>query len=221
MSEHKPRLLRMLLQPRALLSLVRDYVGAGRRPEEPIVDRAGLQRFLQTRASLVAQTSLYGYLRTRAGTRYPELFDDDPFAASINIAKWQVWLSCLSDLAVYAGGMLAQHSPMAMSRAEELVREAVDAILESTGVPPDAGPDFTAEAARLRNRLSACDWLAVPDDESAFSESPDALVRWAPVVDELKQYDAEIVRNSVRFRWQEIRRDLRRLLQPEALLAPA
>ena len=39
--------------------------------------------------------------------------------------------------------------------------------------------------------------------------------------DELKQYDAEIVRGSVRFRWQEVRRDLRRDLDAEAVLASA
>ena len=48
-----------------------------------------------------------------------------------------------------------------------------------------------------------------------------ALVEWAPIGDELKQYDAEIVRGSVRFRWQEVRRDLRRDLDAEAVLASA
>jgi hypothetical protein len=73
-------------------------------PPEPIATPEALARFLDTRASFIAQTSLYGYLRTRAGMRYPELFDDDPFVEGINIAKWHVWLDCLSDLAVYAGG---------------------------------------------------------------------------------------------------------------------
>lgn len=212
--------MHMLLEPRALLALVRDYVGGGRKREDPIVDRAGLRRFLDTRASFVAQTSLYGYLRTRAGTRYPELFDNDPFVASINIAKWQIWLACLSDLAVYVGGLLAQDAPAAAAHAGAMLAEEAGAILDATGIPPDAGPEFAAAALRVRERLSACDWLAVPDDEGAFAESPDALVRWAPVFDELKQLDESIVRNSIRFRWQEIRRDVRRLLRPGELLGP-
>ena len=53
----------------------------------PITNRDGLQRFLETRANFVAQASLYGYLRTRAGMRFPELFSDDVFVRSINIAK--------------------------------------------------------------------------------------------------------------------------------------
>jgi hypothetical protein len=55
-------------------------------------------------------------------------------------------------------------------------------------------------------------------DEAAFTESPAGLVRWAPVIDELKQLDEEIVRNSVRFRWQEVRRDFARHLDARAML---
>ena len=54
-----------------------DYVGIGKNKiNETIADRDSLAAFLGTRASHVAQTSLYGYLRTRAGTRFPELFEN-------------------------------------------------------------------------------------------------------------------------------------------------
>jgi hypothetical protein len=196
-----------------------DYLGAGPgRRTTPITGRKDLQRFLETRSSFVAQTSLYGYLRTRAGMRFPELFTDDAFVTSINIAKWQLWLACLADLSVYAGGLLSRtQAPPEQIRA--LVSGVVEAILEATGVPADAGEDFEAGARRLRARIALCDWASVPDDETAFSESPAALVRHAPIVDELKQLDEPIVRNSVRFRWQEVRRDLRRDLDAVAVLA--
>lgn len=205
-----------------LWAMLRDYLGIGRsRRREPIVDRAGLGRFLDTRAAFVAQTSLYGYVRTRAGQRYPELFDDEPFVAAMNIAKWQIWLACLSDLAVFAGGRLAAGDPALAPSAGRLVQAVVAQVLEGVAVPPDAGSDFLAGADAVRARLAACDWAAVGEAEAAFVESPPALVRWAPVVDDLKQVDEPIVLNSVRFRWQEVRRDLQALLDREALLAAA
>jgi hypothetical protein len=218
MGDKHPTVLQMLFRPRELLQLLRDYVGIGRKRQAPIVDPDGLAQFLQTRASFIAQTSLYGYLRTRAGTRYPELFDNDPFVAGINIAKWQVWLACLSDLAVYSGGMLAREPGASVQRVDALIRSLVDRILKDTGIPADAGPDFVAYRQVVCERLAACDWATVPDGEDAFTESPDAVVRWAPVVDTFKQLDEAIVKNSVRFRWQEVRRDLRQYLVPEALL---
>ena len=183
-----------------------------------IGDRAALQRFLQTRANLVAQTTLYGYLRTRAGMRYPQLFDDEVFVRSINVAKWQLWLACLADLAVFSGGLLASRSNARPEAIGELMCAVVEAVLEGNGIPADAGSDFASGAQQVRARLALCDWASVPDDDTPFFESPAALVRYAPILEELMQLDAPIVRNSVRFGWQEIRRELRRDLDAAAVL---
>ena len=201
------------------LSVLAEYLGAGAAGRKrTVADVAALQRFLDSRASHVAQTTLYGYLRTRAGTRYPVLFEDDAFVVSINHAKWQIWLACLSDLAVFAGGLLAHRSRAGSAAADAAVRNAVEAILEHTGIPDDSGPLFTEGADAVRNRLGRCDWNSISDDESAFTASPEALVRHAPIIPELMALDEEIVRNSVRFRWQEVRRELRATLDADAVL---
>jgi hypothetical protein len=206
------------LGPGELWRLLKSYVGLDRSSrEQPIRDRAELMRFIDTRASFMAQTSLYGYLRTRAGMRYPELFDDDPFIEAINIAKWQIWLACLSDLAVYAGSRLAQQAPRETERVRALMQSMIDEILAAKGTPAEAGGEFAVEAERVRDRIARIDWLAVGEYEAAFSESPTALVRWAPIVKELKELDEDVVRNSVRFRWQEVRRDLARDLDPQSV----
>ena len=50
-----------------------------------------------------------------------------------------------------------------------------------------------------------------------FSASPEALFYWSPIADELKDLDEKIVRNSIRYRWIEVRRSLRKLLDCDAL----
>ena len=209
----------MLTRLRQRMSVLAEYLGAGGAGRKrTIADAAALRHFLDTRASHVAQTTLYGYLRTRAGTRHPVLFEDDAFVVSINHAKWQMWLACLSDLSVFAGGLLAQRSGAGAAAAGAAVRTAVDEILTRTGTPDDSGPLFAEDAQALRNRLDRCRFDAIGDDESAFTASPDALVRHAPIIPELMALDEEIVRNSVRFRWQEIRRELRAMLDADAVL---
>jgi len=206
----------------AIWTWLRDYLGVARRGRRsPVVDTDSLRGFLETRASHVAQTSLYGYIRTRAGTRYPELFENDEFIASVNIAKWQLWLACLSDLAVYAGGLLKTRTKVPPERVGAVIAAAVEAALAATGTPPDAGEPYADGVKQVRDRLAKTEWAAVTDDEEPFCESPEALVKWAPIVDELKQYDTEIVQNSVRFRWQEVRRELREELDADAVLASA
>jgi hypothetical protein len=198
---------------------LRDYLGGRRTPALAVANRAELCHFLESRANYVAQFSLNGYLRTRAGVRFPELFENDAFVASIKRATWDMWLACVSDLAVYAGLLILQRTNASPDVIRSLMQSVLDELLASQGTPEGAGPDFGAHAERVRTRLALCDWSGLADDESAFTESPDALVRYAPIIDELKALDAPIVRNSVRFRWQEIRRELRRALNAEAVLA--
>ena len=199
------------------VSVLAEYLGAGTASRKrTIADTEALEHFLDTRASHIAQTTLYGYLRTRAGTRFPVLFENDAYVVSINHAKWQMWLACVSDLSVFAGGLLAHRSPADPAAAGAVVRRAVEAILERTGTPDDSGPLFAQGAEAVRSRLSRCDWHA--RDETAFTESPEALVRHAPIIAEFMALDEEIVRNSVRFRWQEVRRELRATLDADAVL---
>lgn len=223
--EEPKRLVDVLARPSRLWQLLQEYLGLGRfrrgRGQAPITDAARLQEFLQTRASFVAQTSLYGYLRTRAGMRYPELFEDDSFVNSINIAKWQLWLACLSDIAVYAGAMLVDRVPGSREQVAALLPQLVENILLETGIPQEAGDQFEAYADELRDRLAHTQWVQFSDDHSLFTESPPALVKWAPIIDELKELDKGIVTNSVRFRWHEVRSDLRKYLDARAVLGLA
>jgi len=188
------------------------------RRAEPVHNAEALRRFLQTRASHIAQMTLYGYLRTRAGTRFPELFENDAFVVSMNIAKWHVWLACVSDLAVHAGTLLRRSGAGSAADIGALMSGLVDEILEETGTPAEAGAEFAGHAQRVQARLALWDWNSALDDEAVFVESPTALVYWAPIVDDLKALDEEIVRNSIRFRWHEVRRDLSHNLDPAAVM---
>lgn len=198
------------------------YLGRGGGPRvRRIIDPSGLRAFLETRASHVAQTALYGYLRTRAGTRSFELFTSDDFAVVMNAAKWNVWLACLSDLAIYAGGLVAAGDHTREAVVGRMMNRVIDDILGGMGSPDGADGHYAELANALRKRVASCAWSQVPDDETAFSESPGALVHWAPIMPELKQLDEGIVRNSIRFRWQDVRRELRATLDAAALLESA
>ncbi len=199
------------------LSMVRQYLGIGNRVHRiPIRDPQALRDYLDTRASFIAQTSLYGYMRTRAGQRYPELFENDGFVELLNAAKWRVWLACLSDLGAFSGGLLARRG-MPEERVGMLMRRLVDQVLEKTGIPAEADEGFAEHAQQVRARIALTPWSRIGDDEGCFHESPEALVRHAPIVKTLMELDADIVRNSVRFRWKEVRFELRDLLDAKAV----
>ena len=203
---------------RSYWQMLGDYVGIGRRKKyDAIIDQETLATFLSSRSSHVAQTSLYGYLRTRAGTRFPELFENPDILTSINIAKWHIWLACVSDLGIFIGQSMHQSGRIEEADIQKLLPAALQQVLDDIGSPAEAGEDFPAARAKAIQRISTHDWTLECDDDAVFSQSPEALYYWSPIADELKQRDESIVRNSVRFRWIEIRRSLRKLLNCDAL----
>lgn len=177
---------------------------------------ADFNDFIATRAAFVAQTTLYGYLRTRAGTRYVTLFQDDDFVVSMNIAKWRIYAACLSDLTIHATARLATAQPgAATALLQALAEDCMETLLDKAG--NDGMEKQLRETTRqeFEKRLHFTNWAAAATGDAAFARSPQALLEWAPVADQLKDFDANIVLNSMRFKWQNIRAQLLENLQAE------
>ena len=180
---------------------------------------AQLEEFVATRAAYVGQTKLYGYLKTRIGTRYPRVFDDEIFVHSINIAKYHVFAACLSDLSIYSVATALQSAGVSdEERCQLALRCFRHGLMENSQEMPVEFP-MTLATEGFARRLKATDWRSGALDRSNFTESPAALLRWAPIAENLKAEDAEIVKNSIRFAWRDIREQFRKRLVAEALVA--
>ncbi len=207
----------LLLSPSSWRTLSR-YIGIGSQKSNKLISNPeALAQFINSRASHVTQTSLYGYLKTRVGTRFPELFKNPDILTSINIAKWHIWLACTSDLCIFTGLLIHQSGQIKATEIDTLLPSILERILLDTEIPQEAGEDIEAAIEKTRHRISTCDWTQDRVDDAIFSQSPEALYYWAPIADELKERDEEIVRNSVRFRWIEVRRSARSLIDIDSL----
>lgn len=197
-----------------LISILRDFLSGAKEAAraDKIDTDAAIIEFIATRAAHVAQTSLYGYLRTRMGTREREIFQDADFEQPLRNARQSILMLCLSDLTVFAASQIQanQHA-----HAKRWFREA--ALTADPELPDSMLEDGIL---RFKTRLAETDWIAVAEREGAFTESPKGLIIAAPVIDDLKELDAEIVTNSVRFRWTDVRRQLRERIDPKAFLMP-
>lgn len=188
---------------------------------KPVDDFGKFLEFLATRASFVAQKTLYGYLKTRMGTKYPELFSDDMFVESINIAKWNIYAACLSDLSVFMTAQFAVNHPGKLSDKQraEIARQIYHATLADRFSNNEFKGSVDPLIQDFETRLLGVNWNNVHEAENAFITSPASLVKWSPIADELKKYDAEIVRNSIRFQWNLIREEFHDLVEYDALVA--
>lgn len=190
-----------------------------RRDTTPIASVAALEDFVATRSAYLAQKTLYGYVKTRMGIRYPAMFEDKNIIASLNIAKLHVFAACLSDLTVYAVATALHGLAVGNDDRQAMARRCYTAGLRE--IIPDAPAEFSVPdyVGEFDRRLAETDWQRGALQPENFTRSPRALFRWAPIEDKLKNFDREIVENSVKFAWRDIREQFNKRLNAAAVAA--
>lgn len=175
--------------------------------------------FIHTRSAYVGQTSLYGYLKTRMGTRYRVIFEDPAFAESLANAKWRTFAACLSDLCVFAVSTISRAGESGAEESARLAQHCFESAVQATFDDCDI-PDLKSTVIeQFTRRSSFVDWQTAGDLEKAFTASPEELISSAPVIEEYKDLDREIVTNSIRFRWRDVREQFRRRVDGVAICA--
>ncbi|MDH3740061.1 MAG: hypothetical protein OER56_00560 [Hyphomicrobiales bacterium] len=179
------------------------------------VDR--LETFVATRSAFISQKKLYGYLKERIGTRWPTMFEDDVFRSGINIAATQVFAACLSDFTIHAVAHALADTQLPDATKAEIARNCFARGLQENNVTALAKFDVDEANAEFDTRLEGTDWNFGALLAENFTRSPAALLRWAPIAQRFKNFDAEIVENSVKFAWVDIRAQFARRLDAEAI----
>ncbi len=165
-----------------------------------------LQNFIKERSAHVTQTTLYGYLKTRIGTRYVAMLDDEKFAESINIAKWNIYVSAISDLTFYVFSYLIDQKNLKQNDAEKIFISIIHDEMKN-GLSEEISGRAKLE---FKNKFHTINWNKYYL-ENPFSDSGIALYNWSPIADELKILDKEIVLNSIKLKWNLVENDFKNL----------
>ena len=162
-----------------------------------IKSKSDLQKFIQQRSAHVTQTTLYGYLKTRIGVKYTAMVEDEVFSKSINIAKWNIYMVSIADCVFYTYSYLISEKSLKENDCKEIYLDIIDKE-KANGLSDEVY--FKAKREFL-NRYEKIDFLKYYLD-NPFKDSCMALYNWAPIADELKILDKEIVLNSMRLKWK-------------------
>ena len=172
-------------------------------PKKKIKNLDDLEEFIQSKAAWVSQVTLYGYLKTRMGTRYVLHFDNDEFIGSVNLAKWNIYATALQDLTLFTFSHLKVNNNYEdLEKSKEIFLKILDDEISNKmplDVVENAKKDFNA-------RMQSITWenycYDIPFNPSALS-----LYKWAPIADELKKLDRKIVLNSVILKWDIVKKE--------------
>ena len=172
-------------------------------PKKKISNLDELEDFIQSKSAWVTQVTLYGYLKTRMGTRYVLHFENDEFMKSVNLAKWNIYAVALQDLTFFSFSYLkANLNYQGFDKAKEIFCKILDS--ESANKMP---LDIIKEARNnFDERLQNINWDTYYND-LPFNPSALSLYKWAPIADELKTLDRKIVLNSVILKWDIIKKE--------------
>ena len=174
-------------------------------PKKKINNLDDLEEFIQTKSAWVTQVTLYGYLKTRMGTRYVLHFENDKFMGSVNLAKWNMYAVALQDLIFFIfSNLKTNFNYQDLNNAEEIFFKILDDEI-SNKMPLD----IIEEAKRnFKERLKTIDWDTHYND-LPFNPSALSLYKWAPIADELKELDRKIVLNSVILKWDVVKKEFK------------
>ena len=174
-------------------------------PQKKITNFDELESFIQSKSAWVSQVTLYGYLKTRMGTRYVLHFENDKFMDSVNLAKWNIYVVALQDLTLFTFSYLKSNfNYQDTNKAKDIFLKILDD--ETSNKMP---LDIIEEAkVNFDQRVKNINWDTyyeyLPFNSSALS-----LYKWAPIADELKTLDRKIVLNSVILKWDIVKKEFK------------
>ena len=172
-------------------------------PKKKISDLDELENFIQSKSAWVTQVTLYGYLKTRMGTRYVLHFENDKFMGSVNLAKWNIYAIALQDLTLFSFSYLKNIlNYQDTSKAKEIFLKILDD--ETNNKMPLDIIEFSKK--NFDERLQSINWENYHKD-IPFNQSALSLYKWAPIADELKTLDRKIVLNSVVLKWNVVKKE--------------
>ena len=181
-----------------LFALFKDFI-----PKKNLSSLDDLEDFIQSKSAWVTQVTLYGYLKTRMGTRYVLHFENDVFMKSVNLAKWNIYAVALQDLTLFTFSYLRSNfNYQDINNAKEIFLKILDD--ETTNKMPF---DIIEEAKKnFDKRLQKINWDIYFKD-LPFNPSALSLYKWAPIAEELKTLDRKIVLNSVILKWDIVKKE--------------
>ena len=174
-------------------------------PKKKIKNLDDLETFVQTKSAWVTQVTLYGYLKTRMGTRYVLHFENDEFMSSVNLAKWNIYAVALQDLTFFTFSYLkANYNYNETENAQEIFMKILDDEI-SNKMPLDI---IEKAKKNFNERYQNMNWEKYYNN-LPFNPSALSLYEWAPIAEDLKTLDRKIVLNSVILKWDIVKKEFK------------
>ena len=191
-----------------IISAVKEYLFSYEKFKKkfsPINNLSDLKIFIKERSAYVSQATLYGYLKTRMGLKTTLMFTDDVFIQSVNKSKWHIFGTCVSDLLFYTCSYLKSQNKIGNLSLQNIYEDIIDRE-KTNGMPSDICDSLKKNFEKKLPLFNENYFNGIP-----FKDSGYALYHWAPIAEDLKKLDKEVVLNSMAYKWNAVVSDFKKL----------
>ena len=192
-----------------VLSAVRDYLFPYEKISKKFLkinSENDLVNFIKEKSAFVTQSTLYGYLKTRMGLKQNLMFTDDVFVDSVNKAKWNIFSEAVTDLTFFSISFLKTKHNIDNLDPNKIYETILQNEI-SNGLPKEMCEKYKS---KFKQKLISFN-IKEYSNNSPFANSCNALFHWAPIADELKVLDKEVVINSIKNKWMLVVADLEKI----------
>ena len=192
-----------------VLSAVRDYLFPYEKISKKFLkinSENDLVNFIKEKSAFVTHSTLYGYLKTRMGLKQNLMFTDDVFVDSVNKAKWNIFSEAVTDLTFFSISFLKTKHNIDNLDPNKIYETILQNEI-SNGLPKEMCEKYKS---KFKQKLISFN-IKEYSNNSPFANCCNALFHWAPIADELKVLDKEVVINSIKNKWMLVVADLEKI----------
>jgi hypothetical protein len=177
----------------------------------PIASADALRKFLEERASLIAQKCAIDYCRGKTGLASYALFTEKPFLDRLDICRWEAFAAVLGDLCLVAEGRLRSHAaPEGRAALSESMLELYTAILTALPKPAHRPHGWDDAVASFAMRIRAAAAAAPKTTLDVADHSARRMFENLPIHSKMRELDEEVVYGAIRFRMIAVSQEMQR-----------
>jgi hypothetical protein len=177
-----------------------------RRPP-PIVDRATLADFIDTRAAFLVQKGIFDYVRGRAGPYFSMIIKEAVFKANVEESRWKSYPHSLSVVTELVHSILVPHTGEPVRLAAVLCDVAQE-VFDRYPVPAPLGAEYWAQARKdLAVRCGQVALHAPKNPQDIPLSFAQIFFDNMPIHERLREEDFDQIKNQLRVNVLSMHRD--------------
>ena len=192
---------------------------AARARPAPIDTVEAFRRFIDERASLIAQKCATDYCRGKTGLASYALFSEKTFLDAFDVCRWETYVVVLGDVLTMAEGHL--RPVVEVDRRDRLAEVLVDLyadILAAQPLPAHRPQGWADVVASFNLRVRAASLGHPQGALDVADHSAKRLFDTLPIHASMRELDEEIVYGSVRFRMVAVAQEMQRRVSAEKVV---